>query len=162
MYDRALLFGSRARHTMRSIGWGRLLMVATACSTAPRVKSPPPPRVPPPPPSATSCPTCCDESVIVIEVDPASTLAFRPYNCSLHLGGRYAIEVALLDPPPATFDLFCREGADESLRIQYEGAPVGDDPITDLADPYHTGGHEHVNTVSYSLGAPTNARYRFE
>lgn len=147
---------------MRPIGWGLLLVVATACSTAPRVKAPPPPRVPPPPPPAAACPTCCDEAVRVVEVDPDSTLDFRPDGCTLRLGGRYAIEVALLDPPPASFDLFCREGADQSLRIQYAGVPVGDDPITDLADPYHTGGREHVNTVSYSLGAPTNARYRFE
>ncbi|MGE3544189.1 MAG: hypothetical protein AB7L28_09655, partial [Kofleriaceae bacterium] len=140
-------------------GWGLALVAACASSNAPRVKAPPPA---PPPPSNAACPTCCDESVQVVEVDPASTLGFIPYGCWLRLEGRYAMEQALAEPPPAIFDLLCREGADESLQILYQGAPVGDDPITDLADPYHTDRRENVNTVSYSVGAPTNARFRFE
>jgi hypothetical protein len=147
---------------MSPTGCGWLVVIVTACSTAPRATSPPPPHVAPPPPSAAACPTCCDESVRVVDVDPASTLGFRPYGCTLRLGGRYAIGVALSNPPPATFDLLCLEGADKSLRILYQGAAVGTAPITDLADPFNTGGREHANTVSFSLGAPTNARYRFE
>ena len=140
--------------------WRWLLAVVTSCSSsnAPRVRTPlPAVRTPP----NESCPTCCDESVHVVEVDPASTLGFAPSSCTLHLAGRYAIEVAYDAPPPAIFDLFCSEG-DEGLRIIYRGAPVGHDSITDLADPFHTGGRENVNTVNYSLGAPTNARYAFK
>jgi hypothetical protein len=150
------------------------LALATSCSpsTPPKsstpVKStlpqPAPPSLsrPSPPPQAASCPTCCDESINVVEVDPASTLGFQPYACWLKLDGRYANTVAYANPPPAILDLFCREGADEALRIIYTGAPVGTSAITDLVDPYHTGGREPANTVSYSLGAPTNGRYRFD
>jgi hypothetical protein len=112
-----------------------------------------------------SCPTCCDPAVLVVEVDSASTLDFRPSNCTLDLGGRYASEVAYPNPAPATFSLLCSEG-DEAMAIQYRGGggggPVGTDPITDLVDPFHTGRRERVNTVNYMLGAPTNARYVFE
>ena len=164
MRARALsVVGSRARPTLRRIGWGPLLVVATACSPAPpHVKAPPPPPVPAQPPPARTCPTCCDSSVQVVEVDPASTLDFRPSGCTLRLGGRYAIEIGLIKPPAATFDLFCEQDAKQALRIIYVGAPVGHDPITDLADPFHTGGRERPNSVNYSLGPPANGRYRFE
>jgi hypothetical protein len=167
---RAMIRGQAAASVMSSA----ILVVATGCSSVPpppRVKAPPPPppapRVksphPPPPthPQAASCPTCCDPSVLAVEVDPASTLGFLPSSCTLDLGGRYSIKIGLENPPRGTFDLFCSEG-DEGMRIIYRGAPIGTDPITDLVDPFHTGGRESVSTVNYSLGAPTNARYRFE
>ncbi len=138
------------------------LVAISACSSVPRVKAAPP--SPPSPPSG-SCNGCCSESIFLAEVDPASTLDFRPSHCTLHLGGWYANEELLPGPPRAVFFLFCQEhgSSEESLSITYRGPPVGDAPLTDLADPYHTGGRDDVTLVSYAFGGPqAHARYRFD
>jgi hypothetical protein len=60
----------------------------------------------------------------------------------------------LPDPPRAGFFLLCQEygGSGEVLSITHDGPPVGDAPLTDLADPYHSGGREDVTTVSCVFG----------
>lgn len=137
------------------------LAAVSACSSAaPRLKA-----APPPPPESAPCKGCCSESIFLAEVDPASTLDFRPSHCTLRLAGWYAADALLPGPPHAVFFLFCQEhgGSEESLSITYDGPPVGDAPLTDLADPYHTGGREDVTPVSYVFGGPqAHARYRFD
>jgi hypothetical protein len=134
-----------------------LPFAALACSGSPHVKAPAPSRA-----EAAQCAGCCDDSVSVIEIDPASTLDFHPSRCTLQLAGWYALNYAVLDREVNIF-LFCQEpGRDErSLAIRYHGAPVSDVPLEDLLDPFHTDGRENANTVSYAFPHPP-ARYRFE
>ena len=146
---------SRDRERARERGRGALLFVAVAaCSSAPRAKAPPGP--PPPPPPPTQCSDCCAKPLFAAEVDPASTLDFHPYNCTLRLEGWYAMEIALAGPRNVSWSLICQEQGthERALAIRYSGEPVDDAPITDLADPYHTSGREGVTTVSFDVYGP--------
>jgi hypothetical protein len=118
------------------------------------------PRIAAPPPAAGSP---CDGLPAVVEVDPASTLDFRPTRCRLDLAGWYALRVAYGGAPVGALFLFCEAPGDdeESLAIRYVGSPVTGAPLTELVDPYTDG--DDLDTVSYAFGAPrAPARYRFE
>jgi hypothetical protein len=114
---------------------------------------------------AGQCAASWEESALAIEVEPTSTLNFRPSYCVLRLAGWYALRVALLDQPRVDVSLLCQQSSEgeRSLTIRYHGAPVSDAPLTDLVDPFHTGSREDATTVSYSFVSPRGlSRYPFE
>ncbi len=132
------------------------LVLTAACSALPRVQAPAPP--------ASEGERFCSESVFVAEVDPASTLDFRPTECRLDLAGWYAARVGLSGAPQVAIGLFCREraGSEESISLLYRGAPVDGVPLTDLLDPFHTEGRENASTLSYAFDGPNGiAHLRF-
>lgn len=137
-----------------------MLATASACTGPPRVLTPLPPD-----PDPAHRATRCDESVFAVDLDPATTLDFRPAHCRLDLGGWYAVREALLDRPQVDLSLFCQDPRpdERALSIRYHGAPVGEGPITDLWDPFHTGDREGASTVNYSFVSPRGLdRHRFE